>query len=315
MSNTYENEIEKFSLKKLNLLKVLFCCLIFIKLFTCGLEVSAAEKVAANKTDKKAVDAILEKATQLKNEKHYRESYALVMPLADKGNPAAMFLVSKLLSVWDTPENLVPDFKLAAIWIQRAAEKKYPAALAGLSDIILDQHLAEYAGLEVDVDRGVKLAFEAEKLGYVESMVSIARLYSDGIGLPVDKKEALRWYDKYEQVSGKTSFGRQYFIQNDISTRVGRDVCVSDLDYPPRRKPFLHVKFSGGRSAELKIVGTIVSRSDSYEEESLLVKSITATYENGQSANMPQFNMTDWDLNFTVGKETWVKKIIFINCN
>ena len=286
----------------------------FCSVLICTSAISNA--VAGTKVDKPAAVAkaqsnqseILVNAQQLMGDKKYQESYNLAFPLAQSGNPAAMFMVSGL---YRAIANFAEEFK----WLQLAADKKYPAALNRLGNYLRQDGLSNVYGFTVDIDRSFKLITEAEKLGDVDAMINLGWIYSNGIGVPVDKKAALAWYDKYESVTGKASQDRQEFIAADVDSRVGREVCLGEGSYIHDIKPFIKVVLNGNQDANLQIAGTIVARSDSYDKISILIKSISATYNNGQSARLNSFIHTSWNETFTLGKETWVSRYSVVSCN
>lgn len=290
-------------------LSAVVCCLLFSAAFAATPQ-NKPKDANQNSGKTLSVDqkAALEQAKKLLKEKDYQGAYTITIPIAKAGNPDAMYLVSSIFIA-------VRDVKQHMEWLQKAADKKQPAALRMLGKYSMDKNSADVFGVTYDVDRGVKIIFDAEKLGSTEAMLDIAWFHSEGTGMPVDKKQALQWYDKYERVTGEVSQDRKDFIRTDEETRVGREVCLAEGTNIYNFKPILKVKFSNGQDATLQIVGTIVARSDSYSDVSLLIKSIKATTANGETSRLDSFSNPTQNEKFTVGKEAWVSKYITMSCD
>lgn len=266
-------------------------------------------KQTAKSATKKPHQEELAEALRLNAAKDYRGAYATAAPLAEKGNSAAMYLLSELLAVYDNAQNISPDWDKAFDWLQRAAEKNYPPAMTKLGDVLIEESIARIYKTAPDINRGVKMIVEAEKLGDIEAMDRLGRIYSDGKGVPVDMKEALRWYEKYERATGKKSKNKAFLIEEEMNSRIGRDVCMGD-SYG--KSPKMQITLNSGRKIELVVAGTIVARSDSYSKVAVRINSITATDEMGATMRLQGFQFPHETI--TVGQENWEYTIGLVPC-
>ena len=292
----------------------------YIRKFALGLSVLLVVTIAnaypaeptkqpAKSATKKRQQDDLAEALRLRAEKKYIGAYAITAPLAEKGNPAAMVLLSELFTVYDSDQKIAPDWNMALNWLERAARKNYPPAMSKLGHILVEEMFAEIYKIPPDMNRGVKLIIEAEKLGDTEALSLLGTIYSDGKGVPVDKKEALRWYEKEERVTGKKSTGKEFMIRQDMNSRIGTDVCKSAVD---SKSPKMKITLDDGRKIDLIIAGTIVARSDSHEKVAMRINSIKAIDEMGAKTNLLKF--TSPGETYIIGQENWEHTVGLVPC-
>ena len=123
------------------------------------------------------------------------KNFALAMqhltPLADQGNPEAMFRVA---IINQNGLGWSQDTDKAYRYMQSAAEKGHAFAQHSLAFMY---HQGECT--DVDSDLAVKWYSMAAKQGLSGSMVTLGMMYDSGDGVEEDKEMAQTWYRRAEE--------------------------------------------------------------------------------------------------------------------
>jgi len=255
----------------------------------------AATKAGSTMNSNKS---IISEAQKLYDEQFYIQSYKLASPLAASGDAAAMYLLSRLYSASGGVDNLKPDIELSMDWLNKSANKKFPAAMTELGAILTNEYSSRYKNVPMDVYRGHKLISEAANLNYGGAMEWLGRFYVDGTGGPIDIAKAVYWFDKFEKTTGNASKGKISLLEDESKSRVGRDACLGLID-----KPGFDVTLRGGGDIKLNISGTIVSRNENFKKVLFRVSSIEVINAYGGRSYSENFQVGNE--NFVVGRENW----------
>lgn len=134
-----------------------------------------------------AVAGPLEDGMDAYKRKDYATALQLLRPLAEQGNPDAMF---QLGAMYDEGKGVPQDYAEAAKWYRKAAEKGDMGATEILGDMF-----ESGLGVPHNYAEALKLYRKAAQQGYAPAMESIGSMYRDGKGVPQDYVEAHKWYN------------------------------------------------------------------------------------------------------------------------
>lgn len=117
---------------------------------------------------------------------NYARAYLELLPLANRGDARAEYLVGEMSDNGLGPVQL--DVKEAARWYQRAADKNNVDAQFALSNAY-----SVGRGVPVNPQQALKWLTRAAENGHVTAMMSLAGLYETGIGEVHDPAKAAEW--------------------------------------------------------------------------------------------------------------------------
>ena len=121
------------------------------------------------------------------HEKAYAKAAGLWLPLAEKGDAAAQYLLGTL---YVEGKGVEQNDATAIMWFQRAANQGHAGAQYNLG-----ASYAEGTGVgKSDVD-AAKWFLRAANQGMVFAQLNLGLLYAAGNGVPQDNVEALKWFE------------------------------------------------------------------------------------------------------------------------
>jgi TPR repeat protein len=134
-----------------------------------------------------AIGGPLEDGVAAYQDKAYAKAAEFWRPLAEKGDPAAQYLLGALYMEGKGVER---DDAIAVMWFQRAANQGDARAQYNLG-----ASYAEGAGVQKSEVEAAKWFQRAADQGMVFAQVNLALLYAAGKGVPQDNVEAFKWLE------------------------------------------------------------------------------------------------------------------------
>jgi TPR repeat protein len=134
-----------------------------------------------------AIAGPLEDGMDAYKRKDYATALQLLRPLAEQGNPDAMF---QLGTMYDEGKGVPQDYVEAHKWYRKAAEKGDMGATE-----ILGAMFESGLGVPHNYAEAQKLYRKAAQQGYAPAMESLGTMYDEGKGVPQDYVEAHKWYN------------------------------------------------------------------------------------------------------------------------
>ncbi len=132
-----------------------------------------------------AASAGFQEGVQAMERQDYETALAEIRPVAESGSPAAQYVLGL---IYDRGYVGQADPLQAMVWYRRALEQGTDQAATALIQMV-----AEGRGLGDRADELVALYEDAET-GDTPAQLALARAYDDGLGMPVNRAEAARWY-------------------------------------------------------------------------------------------------------------------------
>lgn len=114
-----------------------------------------------------------------------KAALALLRPLADAGEPRALFYLARFTELG---RGVVRDPIIAVGLYRRAGEAGVVEAWHNLGTMLRDGQ-----GLQVDWEESARCFRRAADKGHREAQLSLGALYANGHGVPKDPIEALAW--------------------------------------------------------------------------------------------------------------------------
>jgi len=187
-----------------------------------------------------AIGGPLEDGATAYQDKAYAKAAEFWRPLAERGDPAAQYLLGTL---YMEGKGVEQDDATAFMWFQRAANLGDARAQYNLG-----ASYAEGAGVQKSEVDAAKWFRRAANQGMVFAQLNLALLYAAGKGVPQDNVEAFKWLEL--AFSGLPAGGPRSDVaraMTDVAAKMTRD----ELDEAKRRerqwKVQLEGKIGGGR--------------------------------------------------------------------
>lgn len=136
------------------------------------------------------------------------------------------------------------------LWLERAAEQKFPAAMLELVFIYLDE---AGGGQHYTPGKGMEYLLAAVQTGYAPAMTRYARALEEGDGIEQNMPEALRWYT----LAAEAGEGEAAYLAAEM-LRCGREPFLTPQ--PERGMEFLR------RAAQLGDAYAMLEYARCYEE-------------------------------------------------
>jgi TPR repeat protein len=138
-----------------------------------------------------AVAGPLEDGIAAKKRGDFRTAIALLMPLAEQGNPDAQVQTGLLFPLITGPGN--PGAEAEAMkWFRKAAEQGNAEGQFQVGYM----YEAGKGGVPQDYAEAMKWERKAAEQGNLDAQRALGFMYEKGQGVPVDNDEALKWYRK-----------------------------------------------------------------------------------------------------------------------
>lgn len=157
---------------------------------------SRAPAVGHSNVKEQEVQDKLLKATCLQKEGKHQEAFNICHRLASQGSAMAKYKCGEMLK--EHPEL---SHHRASFYLRAAADAGVVNAYVPLGDLFM-QRKAD--GEREDSAAAVGWYTKAAELGIVDAYIPLADAYLQGNGVEVNVLEAIRWYLKYEDVTGQT---------------------------------------------------------------------------------------------------------------
>jgi uncharacterized protein len=119
---------------------------------------------------------------------NYKTALSELTPLADEGDAEAQYY---LALCYDNGRGAPRDFKAAAKWYLKSAEKQYPASEYGLGMMYF-----EGRGVQQDINAAVKWFQRSAEQGYGDAQYFLGFLHYKGKGVPQSYPLAAAWFRK-----------------------------------------------------------------------------------------------------------------------
>jgi len=125
------------------------------------------------------------RARQLYAEKWYASALAVFLQAADIGNVEAMMYLGVMCGNGQgTPVN----YEMAYAWFSKAADAGETQAMNNIGLCILR------AAASSELSPGPELVSQGRRSGNGEAMFNTGVMYRDGLGVPVNNREAMKWF-------------------------------------------------------------------------------------------------------------------------
>jgi uncharacterized protein len=134
-----------------------------------------------------AMGGPLEDGVAAYHDKAYAKAAEFWRPLAEKGDPAAQYLLAAL---YMEGKGVEQDDATAFMWFQRAANQGDARAQYNLG-----ASYAEGTGVQKSAVDAAKWFQRAANQGMVFAQLNLGLLYAAGNGIPQDNVEAFKWLD------------------------------------------------------------------------------------------------------------------------
>jgi len=178
-----------------------------------------------------AVSGPLEDGVDAYHDRAFAKAAAIWQPLADKGDPAAQYLLGTLYAEGKGVER---NDATAFMWFQRAANQGEARAQYNLG-----VSYAEGDGVQKSETDAAKWFQRAANQGMAFAQLNLALLYAAGKGVPQDNIEAFKWL--LLAFSGLPPGGARSDVaqaMTDVAAKMTRD----ELDEAKRREHFWKVQ-------------------------------------------------------------------------
>ncbi len=172
-----------------------------------------------------AMGGPLEDGVAAYQDKAYAKAAEFWRPLAEKGDPAAQYLLGAL---YMDGKGVEQDDATAFTWFQRAANQGDARAQYNLG-----ASYAEGAGVQKSEVDAAKWFQRAADQGMVFAQLNLGLLYAAGNGVPQDNVEAFKWLDL--AFSGLPAGGPRSDIARAM-TDVAAKMTREELDEAKRRE-------------------------------------------------------------------------------
>ena len=137
------------------------------------------------------VTAGLKEGVAAYNRGAYQAALREFKPLAKKGNANAQYflglLALKRVKMFGGDNE--PIYRVAAIWIGKAAEQGHAVAQKELGD-----YFRVGQGVQKSLREAVKWYRKAAQQGLAAGQYNLGKMYRDGLGSPRNYREAVNWY-------------------------------------------------------------------------------------------------------------------------
>ena len=172
-----------------------------------------------------ALGGPLEDGVDAYHDKAYAKAAEIWRPLAEKGDPAAQYLLGTL---YVEGKGVERDDTTAFTWFQRAANQGDARAQYNLG-----ASYVEGAGVQKSETEAAKWFLRAANQGMAFAQLNLALLYAAGKGVPHDNVEAFKWLEL--AFSGLPPGGARSDVaqaMTDVAAKMTRD----ELDEAKRRE-------------------------------------------------------------------------------
>ena len=142
---------------------------------------------STSKVLSESAEELYNRAQKAKYEGKHKEAVDLYKKAAELGHTDAQFLYGYSLY---TGKYIIKNDAEAVKWLRKAAEAGNVAAQE-----MYGAYLTKY-GKPLECTMGVNWLLKAAESGNVSAQDRLGRCYEQGIGVPVNKEEAIRWYEK-----------------------------------------------------------------------------------------------------------------------
>ena len=172
-----------------------------------------------------AVSGPLEDGVDAYHDKAFDKAAEIWRPLAEKGDPAAQYLLGTL---YVEGKGVERDDTTAFTWFQRAANQGDARAQYNLG-----ASYVEGAGIQKSETDAAKWFLRAANQGMAFAQLNLALLYAAGKGVPQDNVEAFKWLSL--AFSGLPPGGPRSDVAQAM-TDVGAKMTRDELDEAKRRE-------------------------------------------------------------------------------
>lgn len=257
---------------------------------------------------------------QLIDAKDFETAYVKAITLAEEGDAEAAFQLSELTQKQELKEHY--SYERSYYWLYKAAERKNPQAMGLLGSYMLgvlkDGRKEVWTGYPADPSRAMALLKAAADLGNYKATEDLGAAYADGVVGPMDMRAAMTVWDSLERKTGIPSKTKKYYLENEIKSRPGNDLCVSNKFIVPMNysldwnDPVARLTLNNGDEALVKVRVQVLERSPNYMKTLVKVQAIEIR-TGGQLINQDSFR-ADRVTTYRVGASYWDSTVAFVNC-